>query len=409
MISADVVVVGGGPAGMSAAIAVAEAGAEVVLIDENAELGGKLLGQLHQEKSNQWWIGATVSRNLADRAKQANVRVIKRREVWRVSPGWTIDLDGGESVKATFLVVATGAAEKALPIPGWTLPGVMAIGAAQTLTNYYRVRPGDRIAVVGVDPLSLTVAHELKMAGAHVVGIYLPPADQFSGARALPEENLKYLATMADLAPNPLLKAGGKLASWAFFRKLAVALFPVWGIPVLGVPLKLRQSVAVIRGDGRLQGIETTTVTSRGIPGRRRKFIEVDCVCLSGGLYPLQELTAGCTTHRVDELGGVVPLYSPEMETTNKNLFVAGNITGIEGAKIAMAQGTLVGAVIASRLGLKSQGPSVKQAAEAVIKARADSAITFQPEIQKGRRIADLKWAEHANVPGTDANQGAYA
>lgn len=408
MISADVVVVGGGPAGMSAAITVAEAGGQVVLIDENAELGGKLLGQLHQEKDNQWWIGATVSKSLADRARRANVHVIKQREVWRLSPGWTIDLDGGESVKATYVVLATGAAERALPIPGWTLPGVMAIGAAQTLTNYYRVRPGDRIAVVGVDPLSLTVAHELKMAGAQVVGIYLPPADPFSGARALPEANLKYLATMADLAPNGLLKAGGKLASWTIFRRLAIALFPAWGIPVLGVPLKLRQSVSAISGDGRVQAIETTKVSSKGVPGKRRRLIDVDCVCLSGGLYPLQELTAGCATHRVDELGGVVPLYSPEMETTNRNVFVAGNITGIEGAKIAMAQGTLAGAVIASRLALLSQGPSVQQASDAVLKAREESAITFQPEIREGRRIADRVWAEHSNVPGTDTSQRTY-
>lgn len=405
MISADVVVVGGGPAGLSAAIAAAEAGAHVVLIDENAKLGGKLLGQLHQENNAKWWIGASVSKDLADRAKATNVQVLTGREVWGIYPGWTIALDGGESVKAQFVVLATGAAERGLPIPGWTLPGVMAIGAAQTLTNYYRVRPGERIAVVGVDPLSLTVAHELKMAGAEVVGIYLPPADQFSGPRALPEANLKYLAGMADLAPNAFLKAGGKLASFAIFRKLAVALFPSWGIPVLGVPLKLRQSVVSVSGQDQVQGIETVNVDSRGNPSGPTKFIPVDCVCLSGGLYPLQELTAGCVTRRVEQLGGVVPLYSPELETTNKNVFVAGNVTGIEGAKIAMAQGTLAGTVIASRLGLGPGGAEIQRATEAVVKARENSAITFQPEIQEGRRIAAQMWFEHAAPIGTSRSQ----
>lgn len=399
----DVVVVGGGPAGLSAAIAAGEAGARVVLVDENAKPGGKLLGQLHQEDGDKWWIGAAVAKSLADRAKAAKVQVIPGREVWGISPGWTIALDNGESVTAPYLVLATGAAERGLPIPGWTLPGVMAIGAAQTLTNYYRVRPGERIAVVGIDPLSLTVAHELKLAGADVVGIYLPPRDEFSGTRALPEANLKYLAGMANLAPNIFLKAGGMMASIAVFRKMGVALFPSCGIPVLGVPLKLRQSVVSVRGNVQVQGIETVNVDRKGNPSGPTKFIEVDCVCLSGGLYPLQELTAGCVTRLVEELGGVVPLYSPELETTNKNVFVAGNVTGIEGAKIAIAQGTLVGTVIASRLGLGPEQVTVEQAAEAVIEARKKSAITFQPQIWEGRRIAAQMWLEHSASIGASS------
>lgn len=392
----DVVVIGAGPAGLSAAIAAAEAGASVVVIDENPRAGGKLLGQLHEEPGTGWWIGAEISKKLAERAVDAGVRILTNRQVWNLSSGWEVALDNGESVSAKYAVVATGAAERPLPVPGWSMPGVMAIGAAQTLTNYYRVRPGDRIAIVGIDPLSLTVAHELGMAGAEVVGIYLPGKSVFAGSQADPERNLEYLAGMSDLAPNGLLRWGGRLASFRALRNLALTFFPKSGIPLMGTRLNLRKSLISIGGDGRVQHIETATIDKQGNPGKI-KTVEVDCVCISGGLYPVQELTRECALARVDQLGGTIPLYSPELETSQSNLFVAGNVTGIEGAKIAMAQGNLAGTVIASRLGLIQGKDAIYQASEAVRSARKSSAITFMPDIEEGRRIADDLWIEREN------------
>ena len=80
--------------------------------------------------------------------------------------------------------------EKAIPIPGWTTPGVMAIGAAQVLTNDHRVKPGQRVAIVGVDPLSLTVAHEIKIAGIDVVGIFIAPSNEFSLDKSNPQKQV---------------------------------------------------------------------------------------------------------------------------------------------------------------------------------------------------------------------------
>lgn len=392
----DVAVIGAGPAGLSAAVAAAEAGASVVVVDENAKPGGKLLGQLHEEPGSGWWIGAEVSKKLAARAVKAGVQILMEREVWGLFPQWKVALNKGDSISAEYVVVATGAAERALPVPGWTLPGVMAIGAAQTLTNYYRVRPGDRIAVVGIDPLSLTVASELKMAGAEVVGIYLPPKDVFSGPRSDPDTILSYLAGMADLAPNPFLRFGGKLASVPFLRRVAVAFYPRKGLPLLGSRLNLRRSVVGILGDDEVRQIEVATVDRQGNSSRSHQ-ISVDCVCISGGLYPVQELTGGCDLAQIDELGGTVPLHSAEMETSQKNLFVAGNVTGIEGAKIAVAQGNLAGTVIASRLGgLQDQKEAIRRASAAVVTARETAAITFLPDIRKGRKIAEELWVQRS-------------
>ncbi|MBT8163659.1 MULTISPECIES: NAD(P)/FAD-dependent oxidoreductase [Arthrobacter] len=404
----DVVVIGAGPAGLSAAVAAAEAGASVVVIDENPRPGGKLLGQLHEEPGTGWWIGAEISKSLAKRAEEAGVRILSNRQVWNLSPKWEVALDNGESVCGEYAVVATGAAERPLPIPGWSLPGVMAIGAAQTLTNYYRVRPGDRVAVVGMDPLSLTVAHELSMAGADVVGIYLPSKSVFAGSQADPDRNLEYLAGMSDLAPNALLRWGGRLASNRALRNLALTFFPTSGIPLMGTKLNLRKSIVSIGGDERVQHVEIATIDKHGNPGKTRT-VDVDCVCISGGLYPVQELTRDCELVRIDQLGGTVPLYSPEMETSQSNLFVAGNVTGIEGAKIAMAQGTLAGTAIASRLGRIQGKDAVDQAAEAVRSARKSSAITFMPDIDEGRRIAEDLWLQLEREKSMTQKDESYA
>lgn len=412
---ADVVIIGAGPAGLSAAAVAAEAGAAVVVIDENPRPGGKLLGQFHDTPAERW-IGADVAKGLAQRAEAAGAKILSGRQVWHLapqnspaqdpspqdpapqvaSPQWEVALDGGESVSAPYAVVATGAAERALPLPGWTLPGVMAIGAAQTLTNYYRVRPGDRIAVVGVDPLSLTVAHELSVAGAEVVGIFLPGKGALTGVTADPDRALEYLASMSELAPNAFLRLGGKLAANRLLRRIALAFYPRAGLPLMGTRLKLRESVVSISAGGngsggQVRSVQIASIDRHGNPGKTRT-VEVDCVCLSGGLYPVQELTQGCALAMIGQLGGTIPPHGPELETSRQNLFVAGNVTGIEGAKIAMAQGSLAGTAIASRMGLLKDPEATLRAANAVRQARSASAITFMPAVEEGRRIAAEQW-----------------
>lgn len=402
----DVAIVGAGPAGLSAAIAAAEAGGRVAVVDENTVPGGRLLGQLHQESKDSWWIGQKVAAGLAQRAAEAGVELFRGREVWGMHPGWSLALDDGDTISAPHVVLASGAAERAVPIPGWTLPGVMTVGAAQTLTNFYRVRPGQRIAVVGVDPLSLTVAHELKMAGAEVVGIFLPPLSKFSGQGGHPVHNLGYLSGLSGLAPNAFLRAAASLVRHSSARKVAARLYPTAGVPVLGVPLRLKQSITAIDGGERVRAVEVTDIDAQGQPKGRTRSLEVDCVCLSGGLYPVQELTSGCAAARIDELGGRVPLHSVEMETTLENVFVAGNVTGIEGAKVAMAQGRVAGLAVAVRLGLADPA-QLRQAIPSVDDVRRTSPITFLPNVGEGRRKARELWAATGAHQQTEARAWA--
>ncbi|RYG73474.1 FAD-dependent oxidoreductase [Lentibacillus lipolyticus] len=396
----DLVVIGAGPAGMSAAIKAAKAGAHVAIIDENPVSGGKLLGQLYHEPDSGWWVGRNIAREMIAKASSLGVAIFRKMEIWGIFPKWNIMLNNGERLTTEHVLIATGAAEKAIPVEGWTKPGVMAIGAAQTLTNFHRVKPGKKVVIIGVDPLSLSVAQELKMAGVEVAGIYPPPATEVSSDKSNPKQIIQGLSAMAHLAPNALLKAAGKAANHPTIKNIAAKCYPSFGVKVWGIPLHLRKTITAIEGEKQVEQVRITAIDGNGNQKNgRTKTMGVDCVCISGGLYPLSELAeaAGCDFVYIEELGGHVPLHSPELETTKDGIYVAGNITGIEGAKVAMAQGELAGTAISSRLGLLQKGSdAISEAQVKVQDARANAVITFQQHIESGREKLAQCW--HTNV-----------
>lgn len=398
----DLVVIGAGPAGLSAAIKAASFGAKVTIIDENAKSGGKLLGQLHEEPGKKWWIGKQVAAELEKKALELGVYILQETEVWGIYPHWRIQTNEHSEIQAPYLLLATGAAERAIPIPGWTLPGVIAIGAAQVMTNYYRVRPGNKILIIGVDVLALTVARELKMAGGEIAGIVLPPPTELSQEKSDPAAMLAHLSRMSHLAPSPLLRMAGSLVKNDAMHRIGAQLYPKRGVKVWDIPLQLRKAAVEIMGDSQVQSVKMANLTPEGkiSPGSYQE-IEVDCVCISGGLYPLAELAAavGCEFAYLPELGGHVPVHSPLLETTQPGIFAAGNITGIEGAKVAMAQGELAGTVISTKLGLirDNADQQIRQAQQQLKQIRAQADIQFLKDIQKGREKMEHLWSEHSS------------
>ena len=392
----DLIIIGAGPAGISAGIKAAENGAKVVIIDENPSAGGKLLGQLHEEPDQGWWIGRKVAESMADQAKTLGISFMLEREVWGMYPKWRVQLNKGEELTGRFVLIATGAAEKGIPIPGWTLPGVMAIGAAQVMNNYYRVRPGKKVAIIGINPLSLTVAHELQMAGADVVGIFIPPMTDFTDETSKPKQIISALSNLAHLAPNSLLKIAGQLAKNPLIREIGAQFFPYHGIKIWDIPLYLRKTVIEIQGTSEVEQILVSNIDRNGVyQSDRYETIEADCVCISGGLYPLAELAsmAGCKFAYIEELGGHVPIHNSELETTKEGIFVAGNITGIEGAKVAMAQGELAGLSITNRLGrIQNATQLIREAQAKVEEARRNALIKFLPNIEQGKNRMQQLW-----------------
>jgi sarcosine oxidase subunit alpha len=405
----DLAVVGAGPAGLMAATTAAESGLKVIVLDEYPRPGGRLLGQLHEERQPDgrmhWWKGGEVAQEMVARATSAGVQIMNSVQVWGLDPGWTVQLSGQAhdttpgplAVQAGAVVLATGAGERALAVPGWTLPGVMTVGAAQVFANVHRVSPGKRVLIVGVDPLSLTVARELMLAGSQVLGLVLPPAGQLAGELALPEAIIGQLARFAHLAPSPLLRLAGRLFPGAAGARLGARLYPRSGVRAWGIPLWLRTALVRVVGDEQVRGAVVTDITPSGlpVPGTERE-LQVDCVTLSGGLSPVMELAAAAGCRLVPSgLGGLVPLHGPTMETELPGLLVAGSITGVEGARVAIAQGRIAGVTALHRLGAISSDQYAQRLAESqaeLDKIRNGAAIQFYPHVDQARRSLGELW-----------------
>lgn len=399
----DVAVIGAGAAGLSAALYLSRLNLDVVVVDEYFRAGGRLLGQRYENPrkppGERLWDGKNIARALSGEAVSCGARVMTGVSVWNITPGLRLHLGGNAAgeLQARAVLVATGAAEKAVPVPGWTLPGVMSVGAAQVFTNLHRVRPGSRVMMVGVDPLSVSVARELKEAGVSVAGIILPPSGVLAGELGLPPEVIGTLSRSAGMAPGALLKLAGGLFGGSR-RVLGARLSSLADIRVWGIPLYLRKALVRIEGDGQVQSVVTASISAQGEAAREDQPVPVDAVCISGGLYPSAELAAlaGCPMISIPDLGGRVPLHGPSLETPVPGLFVAGNITGIEGAPVAMAQGALAGAGIASYLGKAGRIPEreTDSARIAVEKAREEAPITFLQDAAKGRSLMNAAWAQ---------------
>jgi len=397
----DVIVIGAGPAGLAGAIACAENGLKVTVIDEFVRPGGRLIGQLHQEPSGEWWNGIKESERLHNEAQNLSVDIRCGVSVYNLEKdedGWNVHTNIG-TLTAPYVLVATGAAEFPIPVPGWTLPGVMSIGAAQVMTNVHRVEVGKKGIIIGANILAFAILNELQLAGINVERIVLPEKSPLSQNAGEPEEVMKSLLNAAHLAPSPLLRFGSRFMKNEGFRKLGMKFFPKGGVKVNGTPLQLRKAALEILGKDQVEGVLTADIDASGnvIKGTE-KIYEADFVCIAGGLYPLAELTAvaGCPFQYIPELGGHVPHHSEKMETPLEGLFVAGNITGIESGKIAMAQGTTAGISIAMHAGKggASIDEELKKAMKNVHTVRQNAAIQFNPEIANGRRKIYELWNE---------------
>lgn len=378
----DLVVVGAGPAGLTAAAEAARAGVHTIVVDESPTPGGCLRFELQESSGRaggvEWQVGLEEARRLADAAEAAGVRVISGASVWGLFPGWEIHIApvdaagiaaAADVIRAPAVIVATGAAQKPMALPGWTLPGVLNVGAAQTLLNVHRVRPGVRAVVVGVDLLGLVVVRQLAFGGAEVKAI-LPPA------------------------PGPYVI--GSVQPDAFTRTLEE------GLPVWGVPLLLHRAVTAIVGKDHVEGVRVVELdTDGGIVSNSEQTWEVDTVVTAAGLFPLVNLiqSAGCPVVHIPELGGHVPLYGPDLETPLAGLFVAGSLTGIVGAPIAAAQGELAGITAAGYLGKlpASRADEKRERVRASLEEARTRALAFLPDVDLGMaRLASLWSARSA-------------
>jgi NADPH-dependent 2,4-dienoyl-CoA reductase/sulfur reductase-like enzyme len=327
----EVLVLGGGPAGLSAAAAAAETGAAVLLVDERAKLGG----QFYKQPTSVADV-STLDRQYQDgrrliaRVQAAGVRVLTGVQVWAATgPAELLALDATHAyaLRPHRLVLATGAYERGVPLPGWTLPGFLTTGAAQTLMRAYGVLPGRRVLVSGNGPLNIQVAAEIVRAGGEVVAVCELARFRPLGAAPM------------GLADPPLMLQGARM---------------VLELRRARVPLFRGHTVVRAEGDGAVERATVARIDGSGrpVPGSERVF-EVDAVCAGFGFLPSNELarTLGLA-HRFDErLGQLAAVVDERGRSSLDSVWVVGDGGGTGGAPLARAVGLLAGLDAARSLG----------------------------------------------------------
>jgi NADPH-dependent 2,4-dienoyl-CoA reductase/sulfur reductase-like enzyme len=336
-VACDVLVIGAGAAGMAAAALAAESGLDVVLVDERPKLGGQFYKQPAREGADdeaaldpQYRAG----RALISRLERSGCRILSQTQVWAIfGPHEVAAVSPSESLvlRPRRLVLATGAYERGVPLPGWTLPGVMTTGAAQTLLRAYQVVPGARVLVAGNGPLNLQVAAELVRAGTTVVALVELAKRPVPG-------RLDAAARMLVLAPD-LIRDG--LGYQLALRRAGVpSLYHSALVRTEGERCVERAFVARIDDDGR------------AIAGSERAF-EVDAVCMGYGFLSSTELSRalGCR-HALDPRQGQLVVVRDERGRTSlDDVWAIGDGAGVGGARVARAIGTLAALDIARALG----------------------------------------------------------
>jgi NADPH-dependent 2,4-dienoyl-CoA reductase/sulfur reductase-like enzyme len=336
-ISPDVLVVGAGPAGLAAARDLAAGGVQVVVVDERPGLGGQYYKQPAAEPSDPERLDAQYreGRRLIDDARRAGVTFLSEVMVWGAAGPDLIMSRSAEhrwTMRPRALVLATGAYERGVPIPGWTLPGVMTTGAGQSLLRRYQVAPGARVLVAGNGPLNIQLAAELVRAGVHVVGLVE------AAALFRPGHSVGGLS-MAWHAPG-LAGAGlGYLTTLLRHR----------------IGIHTRSVIERLTGDPE-QGVRTAVIARLAPDGTatgRRREVRVDAVCLGYGFLPSSELarTLGCAQVYQPATGTFAVDTDLNGRTSIDGVWALGDGAAVRGAKFAQAQGRLAAAEILGRLG----------------------------------------------------------
>jgi thioredoxin reductase/bacterioferritin-associated ferredoxin len=373
MIHADLVIIGGGPAGMAAAIEAAHHNLKITLIEENSSLGGKVLrkdGHMSTSKGHADTTEAKTRQKLFDDFGRIahRITVLTNTEVWSVNEEKIVefcrktdDEPQAQTVRGKKLIVAVGAKDQTVPFPGWHLPGVFTIGGLNTFTQR-GVTPGQNVLVTGTGPLQIALAYNLVSAGVKVRG-------------------LVDASTMKELLASALqILVNGGLSKLLLGAKYL--------LKIKGNKVPTYQGYVVTRalGTDKVEGVVISKVDSlwRPVPGTE-KTIEVDAIATGYGLVPQTEITRLCNCNHFynEEFGYWMVDRDGNMETSASGVFVAGDGADIKGYEAAIDEGKVAASAASIQLG-------------AVITVDADR-----------NSKALIKKLEHARAVGASMSSGA--
>jgi sarcosine oxidase subunit alpha len=372
-LTVDVLVVGAGPAGLSAAIESATHGASVLLVDENQRLGGQLVKQTHkffgskQERAGTRGIDIAkeLEKEVQNLEHQGKIQVMTEATVIGYYESDSMHRFGVVKrhdyqsrlydVRCKAVILSCGAMENMLLFPGNDLPGVYGAGAVQTLMNVYGVKPGDRVLMVGAGNVGLIVSYQLLQAGIAV-------------------------DCVVEAAPT----IGGYNVHAAKLRRC-------------GVPIRTSHSIKEVYGNEKVEGAIIVKLDEHWKPIKgTEQDVKCDTICLAVGLTPSTRLLSqiGVDLEFIPEAGGYVALHDASMQTSVQGVYVAGDASGIEEASTAMIEGKIAGLAAAVHLGKSKKKHLLAEYRLELCRLRAGP-FGEKPRIAK-EKIAQHRGVHHA-------------
>lgn len=325
----DLVVLGGGPAGLSAACAAAEQGKSVILLDEQAVPGGQIYRNAEGITAQVSGIlGATHAKGLAlaRRFRRSGAVYEPGVNIWSLAPGFEVAASSSSHTKvlaASRIVIAVGAMERPMPCSGWTRPGVLTAGAVQVLLKSEESIPTGKIVLAGVGPLLLLAALQLIRAGANVSAII----DLSDRRRRLPALG------KALLAPGSVADAFSGISWLVELQRAGVKMIRADRLGTISDGDRHRHAISFARG-------------------RVRSLVQADWVVLHSGVVPQTQAATilGCALDWNEQQKCWHTRRDNALETSVPGVYVAGDCGGIIGVDGAHVEGELAGLAAAASL-----------------------------------------------------------
>jgi octopine oxidase subunit A len=357
MSAIDLLIVGAGPAGMAAAIAARRHGLTVLVVDDQPSPGGQIWRAVETVAATPRGarLGA-VYRSGAERVaafRACGATYEPGSQLWQIEPGFRAFLTRAgkaRTVAVKAVILATGAQERPVPFPGWTLPGVLTVGAAQILLKTADQVPEKPVWIAGSGPLPLHYVSQLLAAGGKIAG-FLDTAPTGRMRAALPRLP-RALSGLGDLA---------KGLAWTLALKRA------------GVPVIRHVTELVAAGERKLRTLRYRTEDGR------EDSVPAEVLLVHEGLVPSihAPLAIGCAV----EWHAIQQCYIPKLdawgESSQAGVFVAGDGAGIGGAKAAELRGQLAGLKAAVKIGCL--GEAVAEAEARPLRRRLAQALALRP------------------------------
>jgi NADPH-dependent 2,4-dienoyl-CoA reductase/sulfur reductase-like enzyme len=329
MNSVDLLIIGAGPAGMTAAIIARRYGLVVMVIDDQAEPGGQIWRSIETTTRRDGILGPSYveGRAVAETFRASGANYQPGTQLWHIEPGFRAFVSRdrqAQVIEAKTVILATGAQERPIPFPGWTLPGVLTVGAAQILLKNAGQIPVNPVWIAGSGPLPLLYAVQLLRAGGQVAG-YLDttPVGQWRAA-------LRYL-------PRALRASGDLVKGFCWMAMLRRSKAPLINgvVEIESLGAEQIEALRYRTNDGEMATVEARTLlVHEGVVPNIHLTSSLDCEVVWDGA---QE----CYVPVVDSWG----------ESSKADLFIAGDGAGIAGAKAARLRGELAALRIAAKLG----------------------------------------------------------